>query len=138
MAEIFFLDDSSDEALLTSILLREANDNIEPSFYLTFEELQSELDQRFAREVSFPELIAIDLNMPRRDGIDIVKWFKGDARFDGIAVGVCTGSSDPYDRQRSFAAGADFFVVKPFDHKKLEDARSQADDKRHMSGAHHS
>ncbi len=72
-----------------------------------------------------PDIIAVDLNMPCSPGTEIVRTLKQNAALDETAVGVCTGSLDPKDKERAHKSGADFYVVKPFDEAKLNEVQLQ-------------
>lgn len=49
-----------------------------------------------------PDLILVDLNLPRRDGFDVLNVVRRDPRLVGVPLGVITVSDNPKDRQ--FAA----------------------------------
>ena len=60
-----------------------------------------------------PSLILLDLKLGRRDGCDLLKRLRADARFAAIPVVVFTTSDDPTDLARCYASGANGYVVKP-------------------------
>jgi DNA-binding response OmpR family regulator len=65
-----------------------------------------------------PDLIIMDLIMPGKDGIEAC----GDLRREGITTPVVMLTSKPFedDEKRARAAGANAYVLKPFEPKKLE------------------
>jgi CheY-like chemotaxis protein len=67
------------------------------------------------RNVVRPNLILLDLNMPRMDGKEALKVIKGDDRVKAIPVVIFTSSASPSDIQESYAHHANCYVVKPFD-----------------------
>jgi chemotaxis family two-component system response regulator Rcp1 len=60
-----------------------------------------------------PELLVLDLNMPRMDGWTVLSWIRKDAELESIPAVVLSTSSGPEDRCRALALGARRYVVKP-------------------------
>jgi len=66
-----------------------------------------------------PDLILLDISMPDMDGYEVMRRLKGDRRTSSIPIIMLTAASDKRDKVRSFSAGADDYVVKPFDADEL-------------------
>lgn len=62
-----------------------------------------------------PDLILLDLNMPGRDGRQVLAEIKGDVSLRDIPVVVLTTSDASSDIKACYAAGANSFVTKPVD-----------------------
>jgi signal transduction histidine kinase len=62
-----------------------------------------------------PDLILLDVMMPKLDGFDVCRQLKEDARTQAIPVLLVTALSDRADRLRGIAAGATDFITKPVD-----------------------
>ena len=60
-----------------------------------------------------PDIVLLDLNMPRRNGFEVLQWIREDARFNLLMVHVFTTSSRQADVQRAYALRANAYVVKP-------------------------
>ena len=60
-----------------------------------------------------PSLILLDLNLPRRNGFEVLAEVQRDASLGGIPVVVFTSSSLASDRQKSMALGARHYITKP-------------------------
>lgn len=60
-----------------------------------------------------PDLVLLDLNMPRLNGHEVLAAVKGDPALRQVPVVVFTTSDEPRDRQAATAAGADDYVLKP-------------------------
>ncbi len=60
-----------------------------------------------------PDLILLDLNMPRMDGREVLSKVKGDAGLRSIPVLVLTTSDAPTDIAASYDLGANCFLKKP-------------------------
>jgi len=66
-----------------------------------------------------PSLIMLDLNMPGKDGREILKEIKTSNRFHQIPTVVFTTSSSPKDKQAVYELGANCFITKPDTFNKL-------------------
>lgn len=64
-------------------------------------------------EYGDPDLVLLDLNLPRCDGFDVLKVVRGKPGLVGIPVGILTSSSAPKDRHRGALMGADRYIHKP-------------------------
>jgi diguanylate cyclase (GGDEF)-like protein len=66
-----------------------------------------------------PALVLLDIVIPGVDGYEICRRLRSDWRFGDPSVILLTGRSLPVDRNIGLAAGADDFIVKPFDPVEL-------------------
>ncbi len=62
-----------------------------------------------------PDLILLDLNLPKKDGREILKEIKSDPHTRTIPVVVLTTSDDEADVLRSYDLHANAYLVKPID-----------------------
>jgi len=60
-----------------------------------------------------PDLVLLDLKMPRATGWDILSWIRGHALLKDLPVIVLSGSELQEDRARAYAVGANSYLVKP-------------------------
>ena len=67
------------------------------------------------RQARAPDLILLDLNLPRLDGREVLKVVKDDQRFRNIPVIVLTTSSDPADIEAAYQHHANSYITKPTD-----------------------
>lgn len=70
-------------------------------------------------EKGLPDLIMLDLNLPRMDGYDVCRALKKDARFEKIPILMITGNPDKQEQLKGLEVGADDFVLKPFNYEEL-------------------
>lgn len=70
-------------------------------------------------EAEEPDLILLDVDMPRMDGIAVCQKLKAHPRRRLIPIIILTASIDPAQRLRGLAAGADDYLSKPFDANEL-------------------
>ena len=74
-----------------------------------------------------PGLILLDLNLPRRDGLEVLAELKGDAALRVIPVVILTTSQADEDILRSYALHANAYVSKPVDFERFMDVIRQID-----------
>jgi len=60
-----------------------------------------------------PDLVVIDLNMPRVDGFEVLEHLVAQRAFQAVPIIVVTSSEQEADRQLAMARGADAYFVKP-------------------------
>lgn len=63
--------------------------------------------------VLLPDLILVDLNLPRREGFDVLRMVRTTPRLVGVPVGVLTSSNATMDRSRTALIGAERYIHKP-------------------------
>lgn len=107
-------DDDADDRLMIREAFEEAALPVELRFVEDGEQLMDLLQRRGAfRESPSPDLILLDLNMPRKDGREALHEIKSDPTFQQIPVVVLTTSQQEEDVQRSYQLGANSFIIKP-------------------------
>lgn len=111
------------EALADSKLLNElavANDGEEAIEYL-----RAAADTGTPKK---PDLILLDLNLPRIDGRDVLKFVKNDDRLRRIPVVILTTSSAEEDIARSYDLHANAYITKPVDFEQFMEVVRKVDD----------
>jgi len=73
-----------------------------------------EIDRNFQ-----PDIILLDIMMPDVDGYDLCKALKSDPQFAATPLIFLTGKDRTDDMGRSFKAGGDMFIKKPFSCERL-------------------
>ena len=68
---------------------------------------------------TLPDLILLDIMMPKIDGLEVVKRLKADAMLPFIPVILVTAKVDPKDVVMGLDAGGDDYLIKPIDHGAL-------------------
>lgn len=68
---------------------------------------------RIARQ-EHPELVLLDVNMPKLDGFEVCRHLKSEPETSGIKVVMLTARAAEVDRVRGREAGADDYFIKPF------------------------
>ena len=120
-AEVLLVDDSRTfvslvEAIIdnhpTIRLVHTAADGVEAMAYLRREGPHA--------DARLPDLILLDINMPRKDGFEVLHEIRRDAYLRGLPVIVFTTSSDQGDIDRAYVEGANSFITKPIGVDELE------------------
>jgi DNA-binding response OmpR family regulator len=66
-----------------------------------------------------PDLILLDIMMPKISGFEVCKQLRADPAFQGIAILMITALDQPSDIERAVEAGTDDFVSKPINKSEL-------------------
>lgn len=75
-----------------------------------------------ARERVLPQLILLDLNLPRISGLDVLRRIRADEQIRSLPVVVLTSSKEDEDIINSYSLGANAYVRKPVDFGQFTDA----------------
>ena len=70
---------------------------------------------------TLPDVVLVDWNMPEMDGLEFITALRRDARFDGIVVLMVTTETEIDQMLRALSAGADEYLMKPFQKDGLVD-----------------
>lgn len=125
--DVLLVEDSPSDVFLTQEAIREAglepvlslhvvNDGVEALEYLR--------RQTPHESASRPDLILLDLNMPRKDGREVLADVKSDDALRTIPIIVLTTSSAESDLSKAYALGANGYIVKPHDFGRFREAIS--------------
>lgn len=66
-----------------------------------------------------PDLIILDLMLPKIDGYKICRMLKFDEKYKNIPVIIYTARAQEADEKLGYEVGADAYLTKPFDPQKL-------------------
>jgi two-component system, chemotaxis family, response regulator Rcp1 len=112
---ILIADDDEEDVQLTKECLADnrhpvAVNEVEDGQYL-IDLLKNKLPVNGGNQL--PQLILLDINMPRKDGLQALKEIKEDLQLCKIPVVMFTTSVAPKDIERAYALGANCYVTKP-------------------------
>ncbi|MCX6205408.1 MAG: response regulator transcription factor [Bacteroidetes bacterium] len=74
----------------------------------------------YLHDGNIPDLIITDLNTPKMGGLELIKQVKASDFFNSIPMMVLSGEDSSEMIVKCLDAGADDFIVKPFNPKELE------------------
>ena len=69
-----------------------------------------------------PNILFLDLNMPRKTGLECLQEIRDEERLANLAIAIYSTSSSEKDIEASFLGGADLYIKKPNDFAKLKKA----------------
>lgn len=64
-----------------------------------------------------PDVIMLDLNMPKMNGIEFLKIIRSDRRLKDLRVFIMTTSAEPIDRTITESLGISGYIIKPLNYK---------------------
>ena len=73
-----------------------------------------------AKEI-LPDLIFLDVMMPKKSGFEVCQQLKKDERTKGIYIIILTARGEEFDERRAKEAGVDEYITKPFSPRKLSE-----------------
>ncbi len=123
---ILLVEDDPDDVLLMKIAFKEGNianeivvtrDGVE-----ALEFLRGEGDYKERDTGNLPEVVLLDLKMPRMGGIEFLKIIRQDERTKHLPVVVLTSSKEEQDIMDSYDFGANSYVHKPVDINQFSEA----------------
>jgi len=127
--EVLLVEDDEGDVLMTREALAEGkvinrlnvvNDGVEAVEYLR-------RDGKYS-DASRPDLILLDLNLPKKDGRQVLEEVKADDSLRRIPVIVLTTSAADEDVLRSYDLHANAYVTKPVDFDRFVEVIRQIDD----------
>jgi DNA-binding response OmpR family regulator len=68
-----------------------------------------------------PDLILLDLMLPKMDGYKVCRMLKFDPRYKNIPIIMLTARAQDVDKNMGSEAGVNAYMTKPFDHRELLD-----------------
>ena len=119
---ILIADDDIDDRLFMERALRQNGFTQAINFVEDGEDLMDYLRQsgRYdAQQPAYPNLLILDLNMPRKNGFQALAEIKADPALRRLPVVVMSTSSADEDILKTYNLGVNSFVIKPFNFNRL-------------------
>lgn len=114
---IILADDDEDDRLFFTDAFEELKINTKVNTFNDGVELMNYLNQP---DAVLPNVLFLDLNMPRKNGIECLDEIKKDNRFDDIAIAIFSTSSSEEHVEETFIRGANIYIKKPSDFVTLK------------------
>lgn len=123
---ILLVEDNPDDVMLTEAALQEnkifnklvvTRDGVEALDYLF---RTGKYADRDAEEI--PQIILLDLNLPKLNGLDVLRKVRSDARTRMLPVVILTSSMEERDVIDSYQLGANSYIHKPVDFSQFSEA----------------
>ena len=114
--EILFVEDNSGDVRLTQEAFKETKVQNKMHVVEDGEEALAFLGREGKyRDVPRPDLILLDLNLPRKDGREVLGEIKADNELRTIPVVILTSSEDEEDVLKAYNNYANCYITKPVD-----------------------
>lgn len=112
--KILIADDSKNVRKLIAIVLKKEG--------YKFAEARNGLDALEKVKIEHPDLIILDIILPGMDGLQVCQEIKKDPKTTHIPIIILTTESSYEAREGAHQAGADVYMIKPFEPKDLRTA----------------
>jgi PAS domain S-box-containing protein len=118
-AEVLFVEDNPADVRLVSEALREGRHDIRVTVVEDGQAALDLLSERAARGARLPDLVLLDLNLPRCSGREVLRILKENPRLRQVPVVVLSGSAAESDVRDAYALRANSYVQKPARYEEL-------------------
>jgi len=113
---ILLVEDNIDDQFLTRRILRKAGINV----IRVANDGQEALNLLLTPGEQLPEMLILDLRLPRVDGLKVFVELRRQKRTMALPVLILTSSDDPMDREACLKLGAIAFLIKPLELNSLQ------------------
>ncbi len=120
---IILADDDEDDILFFTDAFEELKINTKVH---TFKDGEALMDYLNNEGALMPNVLFLDLNMPKKSGIECLTEIKASQKMSGIAIAIYSTSASEEDIEKTFVLGANMYIKKPSDFKKLKKVLSEA------------
>lgn len=114
---IVLADDDADDRLLFTDAFSEIKIKCKVS---TFNDGDLLMDFLNTEGIVIPDLLFLDLNMPRKSGMECLAEIKANNKFKDMAIAIYSTSASDEDVENTFVKGANIYIKKPNDFEVLK------------------
>ena len=121
---ILLADDNEDHRFLFKKMLRQRIDSVDYTVYAVNDGQEAiEFVTRTGRHAGavIPDVVFLDINMPIKDGFEVLKVLKANEPTKHVPIIMLTSSDNEDDIKRCYDLGSNSFVVKPVRHEEYID-----------------
>ena len=115
MKTIFIVEDEESSANLAKIILEQEG------YRVLIASTGQEAIDSLKQFQELPNLVLLDILLPKINGIEVCKWIRNQQRFENIPIIIFTALVQEEDRIEGLNAGANEYITKPFSIDKLLD-----------------
>jgi CheY-like chemotaxis protein len=121
---VLYVEDSMDDYTLFKLASKKCGTPFSLQYAADGEEAIAYLSGTSAyedrEEHPFPDLVLLDLKMPRLDGFEVLQWIRSNPSTKTLPVVVLAGSSFRADIRRALELGANSYAAKPAKFEELQ------------------
>ena len=114
---IILADDDEDDRLFFTDAFSELKINTKVNTFNDGVELMNYLN---SDDAILPQVLFLDLNMPKKNGLECLAEIKSNNKFEDIAIAIYSTSSSEEHIEETFAKGANIYIKKPSDFETLK------------------
>ena len=119
---ILLVEDNADDEELTLRAL--AKSNIMNRVVVARDGVQA-TDYLFSQHSDVVQVVLLDLKLPKKDGLEVLREIRADARTKRLPVVILTSSAEEQDILRGYDLGANSYIRKPVDFNQFVEAVRQ-------------
>lgn len=119
---ILLVEDNADDEQLTLRAMRQSE---VPNIIRVARDGAEALEAVFGANARLPDLILLDLKLPKVSGLEVLQKLRSDEKTRGLPVVVLTSSDEEKDIVESYNLGANSYIRKPVDFDEFIDAVRQ-------------
>jgi CheY-like chemotaxis protein len=114
---IILTDDDEDDRLFFIDAFEELNMNTKVT---TFDDGVELMDYLNSEDAILPNVLFLDLNMPKMSGIECLNEIRANSKMSDIAIAIYSTSASEEDIEETFVLGANIYIKKPNSFKQLK------------------
>ncbi len=115
--QILLVEDEDSDVFFMRLAMEEAGVDCPLAVAVDGEEAIAYLrgEGKFADRAKFPkpQLVLLDLRLPKVPGLDVLKWMREQPSFKLLPVIICSASNQDADVEAAYGLGANSYIVKP-------------------------
>ena len=119
---IILADDDEDDRLFFTDAFEELGMNTKVNTYNDGVDLMNYLNEE---DAVLPQVLFLDLNMPKKSGIECLIEIKANNKMSEIAIAIYSTSASEKDIEETFVLGANIYIKKPSNFKQLKKVLSE-------------
>ena len=113
---VLLADDDEDDRMIFKDALEEIKLKIKVTMVTDGIELMDYLEQD---EIELPSIVFLDLNMPRKGGIECLQEIRSDKKLKDLTIAIYSTSASEADIEDTFIKGANIYIIKPNEYPQL-------------------
>jgi len=122
---VLHVEDEPSDRLIMASAFRKAAPDVDVQAVVDGEEALQYLKGRGAYQDRarhpLPRVVLLDIKLPKRSGLEVLKWMRQQPELREMPVFMMTSSSEPFDLDQAYAFGANSYLVKTVDLKSMRE-----------------
>jgi len=126
---VLMIDDDDEDIYLTERAFTQQREDIVFRSVKSSEELFDYLnslgDYANNEESDYPDVLLLDINIPKENGFEILKKLRSDEKHQHLPISMLTTSTAVHDVRKAYQLGASSFISKSIDAKGMKEVAKQ-------------